>query len=214
LPSPPGSTPGLSFSSWTCCWSLVLLLLGLVLSFNPSSWFCWRFLCDAVQELVLFLVLCARTVVFLWWLSAGRVSAASSGWCSSGQLLALLAAVVLPAPASSSVTKLLVSCVPVSSLSLVSSTPGRAVQLLCTLVLCTPSDLKEQMLHLVIKLNDAMAIQLPKSESKTLLTLIHLLLFIDFVLCRLQTKKNLKMDFMKISIDSLDLGFYSFNYLL
>jgi hypothetical protein len=34
---------GLSFFSWTCCWSLVLLLLGLVLSFNPSSWFCWRF---------------------------------------------------------------------------------------------------------------------------------------------------------------------------
>jgi hypothetical protein len=48
--------------------------------------------------------------------------------CSPGDThlvdcLALLAAVVLPAPASSSVTKLLVSCVPVYSPSLVWSTP-------------------------------------------------------------------------------------------
>jgi hypothetical protein len=28
LPSPPGSTPSLSFTSWTCCWSSVLLLLA------------------------------------------------------------------------------------------------------------------------------------------------------------------------------------------
>jgi hypothetical protein len=46
--------------------------------------------------------------------------------------------VMLPAPASSLVTKLLVSCVPASSLSLVSSTPGRVVQLLCALLFCTP----------------------------------------------------------------------------
>jgi hypothetical protein len=108
-----------SFSSWTCCWTLVLLLLGLVLSFNPPSWFCWGFWCHAVQELVLFLVLCARTVVFLWSFSAGRVSAVSPGDTHLVDCLALLAAVVLPAPASSSVTKLLVSCMPVYSLSLV-----------------------------------------------------------------------------------------------
>jgi hypothetical protein len=41
-PSPPGSAPGgLSFSSWTCCWLLVLLLLGLILSFSSSPWFYW-----------------------------------------------------------------------------------------------------------------------------------------------------------------------------
>jgi hypothetical protein len=27
----------LSFSSWTCCWLLVLLLLDLILSFSTSS---------------------------------------------------------------------------------------------------------------------------------------------------------------------------------
>jgi hypothetical protein len=79
LPSPPGSAPGLSFSSWTCCWSPVLLLLGLILSFSWSPWFSWMFLCDEVQELVLFLMWCARTVVFLRWCSAGCVSAVSPG---------------------------------------------------------------------------------------------------------------------------------------
>jgi hypothetical protein len=79
LPSPPGSTPGLSFSSWTYCWSPILLLLGLILSFSWSPWFSWMFLCDEVQELVLFLMWCARTVVFLRWCSAGHVSAVSPG---------------------------------------------------------------------------------------------------------------------------------------
>jgi hypothetical protein len=97
LPFPPGSAPGLSFSSRTCCWSLVLLLLGLVLSFSWTPWFCSRFLCDAMQELVLFLVWCARTVVFLRWCSAGCVSDASPGDTHQVGYLALLAAMVLPA---------------------------------------------------------------------------------------------------------------------
>jgi hypothetical protein len=64
------------------------------------------FLClsGVVQELVLFLVL------LLCWSSEWYFS----WWSSSGQLLVLPAAVVLPALASSSVTKLLVSCVLVS----------------------------------------------------------------------------------------------------
>jgi hypothetical protein len=109
LPSPPGSAPGLSFSSWTCCLSLVLLLLGLVLSFSWTPWFCWRFLGDAVQELVLFLVWCARTMVFLRWCSAGCVSAASPGDTHQVGCLALLAAVVLPAASLSQMTELFVS---------------------------------------------------------------------------------------------------------
>jgi hypothetical protein len=112
LPSPPGLAPG-----------LVLLLLDLLLITCPSPpglglelqsiimVLLEVFLClsDTVQELVLFLVLCARTVVFLWWFSAGRVSVASSGHAHLLQLLARLIAVVLPAASLSQMTELLVS---------------------------------------------------------------------------------------------------------
>jgi hypothetical protein len=53
LPSPPGSAPSLSFSSWTCCWSPVLLLLGLILSFRWTPWcllICFRYDDGAVKE--------------------------------------------------------------------------------------------------------------------------------------------------------------------
>jgi hypothetical protein len=107
LPSPPSSAPG-----------LVLLLLDLLLITCPSPpglglelqsiikilldvFLC---LCGAVQELVLFLVL------LLYWSN----ESCFSWWSSSSRLLVLLAAVVLPALAFSSVTKLLVSCVLVS----------------------------------------------------------------------------------------------------
>jgi hypothetical protein len=52
---------------------------GLVLSFSWTPWFCWMLLCDDVQELVLFLMWCARTVVFLRWCNAGCVSDVSPG---------------------------------------------------------------------------------------------------------------------------------------
>jgi hypothetical protein len=109
----------LSFSSWTCCWTLVLLLLGLVLSFNPPSWFCWGFWCDAVQELVLFLGVVCKNCGVLVRLQCWTCECCSPGDTHLVDCLALLAAVVLPALASSSVTKLLVSCVLVYSLSLV-----------------------------------------------------------------------------------------------
>jgi hypothetical protein len=91
-----------------------------------------------------------------------------SWWCSSGRLLVLPAAVVLPAPASSSVTKLLVSCVPVSFTQLDLIHPWTCCETAMHSSALYPSDLKEQMLHLVIKLNDAMAKYLPKSESNIL----------------------------------------------
>jgi hypothetical protein len=138
LPSPPSSAPG-----------LVLLLLDLLLITCPSPpglglelqsiimvllevfvWCCAR-TCDVLG------VVCKNSGVLVM-VQCWTCECCFPWWCSSGRLLVLLAAVVLPAPASSSVTKLLVSCVPVSSLSLISSTPGRVVQLLCTLVLCTP----------------------------------------------------------------------------
>jgi hypothetical protein len=64
------------------------------------------------------LVLCARTVVFLW-RSSARCGSAAPLVIHIWLCLALLAAVVLPALASSSVTKLLVSYVPIYSLNLV-----------------------------------------------------------------------------------------------
>jgi hypothetical protein len=108
----------------------------LVLSFNPSSWFCWMFSC-------VWVVLCKNLCCSWCYFSAGRMRAASPGeahlvdcwfcqqlWCCQLQLpvlwLSYLWAVCL-----------------YTSLSLISSTPGRAVKLLCTLVLCSPSDLKE-----------------------------------------------------------------------
>jgi hypothetical protein len=83
LPSPPGSALSLTFTSWTCYWLLLVLLLliwaagssppGLVLSFNWPPWFCWMCLSDDLQELVLFLVWGARTLMCLRWCSAGSV---------------------------------------------------------------------------------------------------------------------------------------------
>jgi hypothetical protein len=79
----------------------------LVLSFNPSSWFCWMFSC-------IWVVLCKNVCCSWCYYYAGRMRAASPGgahlvdswfcqqlWCCQLQL-------------SSSVTKLLVSCVLVS----------------------------------------------------------------------------------------------------
>jgi hypothetical protein len=115
-------------------------------------------LCDVVQELVLFLVLllCRSSECCFSW------------WSSSGRLLVLPAAVVLPAPASSSVTKLLVSCVLVSFTQLDLIHPWPCCETAMHSSALYPSDLKEQLLHLVIKLNDAMAKYLPKSESNIL----------------------------------------------
>jgi hypothetical protein len=59
-PSPPRLAPGSSPP-------------GLVLSFNWPPWFCWMCLSDEVQELILFLVWVARTLVFLRWCSVGSV---------------------------------------------------------------------------------------------------------------------------------------------
>jgi hypothetical protein len=98
--------PGLPFSSWFSSWWLVILLLGLLLVACPSPpglalelhstpWFCWMmfwWVCGAVKEL-----LCS-----LWWWNAGRMRAACSGRANLLQLLALLAAVVLPTTPSQS----------------------------------------------------------------------------------------------------------------
>jgi hypothetical protein len=86
FPSPLGSAPGgLSFSSWSGTTPPCLLIQ--LPGFNP-----WSIgLCSGV------VVLCWRTVVFFWWCGAGRMVAASSGRALLLQLLARLAAVVLPA---------------------------------------------------------------------------------------------------------------------
>jgi hypothetical protein len=125
-PSPPGLAPGPSPP-------------GLVLSFNWPPWFCGMYLSDEVQELVLFLVWFAKTLVFLRWCSIGSVCGCFP-WCSSpGRLLALLAAVVLPAQASHAVTKLLVSCLS-PWLDLILTWPY--CELLCVHLTCTPVVLK------------------------------------------------------------------------
>jgi hypothetical protein len=112
LPSPPGSAPSLSFTSWTCSWLLlVLLLLRWAAGSSPPSWSwasgqghdsCWMI-----------------TIVCVLWKNSDVLCVVQYWMCECCSLgttplvdcLALLAAVVLPAPASPSVTKLLVSCV-------------------------------------------------------------------------------------------------------
>jgi hypothetical protein len=141
LPSPPGLAPGLSFSSWTCCWSPVLLLLGLVLSFSLTPWFCWEYLCDAVQEMVL----------FLGWFPVVKNGSCFSWWCSSSRQLGLYCCY---GAASTTLLILWLSYLWAmylhASLRLISSSLGHAVKLLCALLICTPVTLKEQMLYLAI----------------------------------------------------------------
>jgi hypothetical protein len=64
-------------------------------------------LIDELQELVLFLVYGARTVMCLRWCSVGSVCAAPPDAPHLVDCLVLLAAVVLPAQALHAVTKLL-----------------------------------------------------------------------------------------------------------
>jgi hypothetical protein len=99
-PSPPGSAPGLSFSSWTCSWASDGLH-SVCWLFSDVLWLLWEN-CGVI--------FCVECELLPWWYSSGR-------------LLALLAVVVLPAPASPSVTKLLVSYVPAYTSSLVWSIP-------------------------------------------------------------------------------------------
>jgi hypothetical protein len=154
LPSPPGSAPGLSFSSWTYCWSPVLLLLGLVLSF---SWIPWCLLIVSNMFVVLWKncgVLCVGSLLFRMW-------AASPGDAHLvGSLVYKLLWCCQHHPPGS-VTKLLVSCVLVSftQFDLILTWPCCETAM-CSIVLY-PSDLKEQMLHLGKILNDAMAKYLP-----------------------------------------------------
>jgi hypothetical protein len=148
LPYPPGSTPSLSFTSWTCSWLLlVLLLLRWAAGSSPPE-LDLELQLDSMVLLDVIVWWCASTGVVLgvvckdcdvlalvhcWWCEC-----CFPWWYSSGRLLALLAAVVLPAPASPSVTKLLVSCVPACTPSLVWSSLGRAVKLLWAILVCTP----------------------------------------------------------------------------
>jgi hypothetical protein len=151
-PLPPGLAPGclLSFSSWDGL--LVLLLLILILSFSWIPWFYWRYLCDAVQELLLFLV----------WCSAGRVSVAPLVlplWSTAWHCW-LLWCCQLQLPGS--VTKLLVSCVFACFTQVV------LIHSLAVLCICyapshfvPPVIFNEQMLTCSNTLNDAMAKYLP-----------------------------------------------------
>jgi hypothetical protein len=93
-PSPSGLAPGfcLSFSSWTCSW------LGL--ASNGLHGFAG---CD--------LVMMCKNCCCSWCGAVLDMCVCCFPWCSSpGRLLALLAAVVLPAQPLHAVTKLLVSC--------------------------------------------------------------------------------------------------------
>jgi hypothetical protein len=99
-PSPPGLAPGcfLSFSSWD---GLLVLLLLLDLELQV----------DSMVLLEIFVCCCARTVAVLGVVQCWMCECCPPGTTHLVECLALLAAVVLPAPASPSVTKLLVSCV-------------------------------------------------------------------------------------------------------
>jgi hypothetical protein len=152
-------------------WLLVLLLLGLLLVACPSP----PGMDLELQVLVhgfagwwssVFVVLCARTVVFLSWSCAGRVWAACSGRAHLHQLLAQLG---YCGAASNSFSVLWLSCLCAVSLyaSLCWSDPppGRVVKLFGTQVLCTPvikrTDTILGQLHSMMK----MALYLPKPES-------------------------------------------------
>jgi hypothetical protein len=122
-------------------WLLVLHLLGLLQVACPSPPGMDLELQVLLHGFVgwcsnVFMLLCARTMVFLWCFPAGRMRAASPGcahlagclvckqlWCCQLQL---------PSP----MTELLVCLF--TSLSSISSTVGRAVKLLCTPLFCTP----------------------------------------------------------------------------
>jgi hypothetical protein len=137
-PSPPGLAAGpLSFSSW----------LDLELQL------------DSMVLLEMFVWWCARTVDVLGVVQCWTCECCSPGTTHLVDCLALLEAVVLPAPASPSVTKLLVSCVPACTPSLVWSPPWP-----CCAYAMHPYTLypqwffKEQMLTWSITLNDAMVI--------------------------------------------------------
>jgi hypothetical protein len=150
----------LPFSSWACCWlpapsppgmdlELQVLLHGFV------GW--WS---------SVFVVLCARIVVFLSWSCAGRVWAACSGRAHLQQLLAQLGCC---GAANNSFSVLWLSCL--CAVCLYASRcwsdppPGRAVKLFGTQVLCTPvikrTDTILGQLHSMMR----MALYLPKSES-------------------------------------------------
>jgi hypothetical protein len=143
LPSPPGSAPSLSFTSWTCCWSPVLLLLGLILSFR---WTPWCLLIVSDMMVVLWKNCDVLGVVSLWF----RMGAASPGGAHlAGSLVCELLWCCQHHPAGS-VTKLLVSCVLASftMFDLILNWPC------CETAMCSIdlylNGLKEQMLHLAI----------------------------------------------------------------
>jgi hypothetical protein len=84
-----------------------------------SSWLGLELQLDSMVLLEMFVSCCARTVAVLGVVQCWTCECCSPGNTHLVDYLALLAAVVLPAPASPSVTKLLVSYVPVYSSSLV-----------------------------------------------------------------------------------------------
>jgi hypothetical protein len=140
---------------------------------------------------------------------------AASSWCSSsGRLLALLAAVVLPAQASHAVTKLLVSCLSavceLASLSLVWSYSGRAVKLLCAHLICTPVVFKNRCYTWSI--NSMMQWQ-SNCQSLRVQTLTSNLFLCLFLIC-FAGYKLWRLDFKKFNWISLELGFFLFDYLL
>jgi hypothetical protein len=171
-PSPPGLASGACPSPPECL--LALLLLGLLLVACPSP--PWM---DLELQVLLhgfvgcrssvFVVLCARTIVFLSWSCAGRVWAACSGHAHLHQLLAQLG---WCGAASNSFSVVWLSCLCAVCLyaSLCWSDPslGRAMKLFGTQVLCTPvikrTDTTLGQLNSMMK----MAWCLPKSESNTI----------------------------------------------
>jgi hypothetical protein len=150
LPSPPGSAPSLSFTSWTCSWLLlVLLLLRWAAGSSPPK-LDLELQLDSMVLLEMFVWCYARTVAVLGVVQCWTCECCSPGTTHLVDCLALLAAVVLPAPASPSVTKLLVSYVPVYSSSLVWSIPWPCcASAMHPYTLYPQWFLKEQMLHLV-----------------------------------------------------------------
>jgi hypothetical protein len=112
LPSPPGLASSLSFTSWTCSWLLLVLLLLLRWAAGSSPpELDLELQLDAMVLLEIFVWGCARTVAVLGVVQYWTCECCSPGTTHLVDCLALLADVVLPAPASPPVTKLLVSCV-------------------------------------------------------------------------------------------------------
>jgi hypothetical protein len=107
LPSPPGSAPSLSFTSWTCSWLLLVLLLlrwdagssppelDLELQVNPMILAGWLLLClCAVKEQ--WCSLCGSLLFQMWAASPGS----TPGVAHLAGSLGLWTTVVLPAPPS------------------------------------------------------------------------------------------------------------------